>query len=50
MPSTLPSASFACSSDLRIRPMSGPKIFSTTLPRTPLTASSTLSFIGCEKL
>ena len=27
-----------------------PKIFSTTLPRTPLTASSTLSLIGGEKL
>ena len=28
----------------------GPNTFSTTLPRTPATASSTLSFIGCEKL
>jgi len=41
---------FARSSVSRMRVRSEPNIFSTTLPRTPLTASSTLSLIGCEKL
>ena len=39
-----------CSSVVFITSRSVPKIFSTTWPRTPLTASSTLSLIGCEKL
>ena len=38
------------SSVARMRTRSVPKALRTTFPRTPLTASSTLSLIGCEKL
>ena len=50
MPGTLPSDATHCSSVVFMTSRSVPKIFSTTWPRTPLTASSTLSLIGPEKL
>ena len=50
MPGTLPREATHCSSVPFITSRSVPKIFSTTWPRTPLTASSTLSLMGPEKL